>query len=515
MKRYKIRECFPAGRNRHVNPLLLWVVLFFLLMTVNIVHLWDPPYWDGITGVYSQGIWLKNNQFDFFKLFEQNAYADAGPKVNLYLAMAPLFGVLSLVLPPVGVFFCLHLLTVVCASVTAAIFFVILRNSLSLWPALLWVLAALFNPIWNAQTAGMYLEIPAAALASLSLLFFWKKRFLYAGTLCFLGFFMKDSVLLLALTYFVFALADMVFSRFLPGRGVKMSRVHLCACMAPAPVMVLLNQVNPQYFKINWGISHVVSMTQYMVFMTRNIFPDLIMQLLLVAAACGLLLSVVKGQRQPLAFAEHKHFLFALVLLIGGFWLSFVLYYNPLPRYTTFIVFPTAAALALLLSQRKTLSTFCALVFLVFGIANHNGALLPTVDRSGIFLERSREYLKDIDGNRKICKRLENNHFSDPVVAKYPFVQMLTLPELGYVHYPLPNVYAAGPLPQVTTARRYTSTSVMPANTVYVYAPNLFEKIFRPSLLPGDDAFFLMAERSHPSPILLYRKRAAFSGTQH
>ena len=35
-----------------------FLLAFLALVALNLRHLADPPYWDAVTGVYSQGVWL-------------------------------------------------------------------------------------------------------------------------------------------------------------------------------------------------------------------------------------------------------------------------------------------------------------------------------------------------------------------------------------------------------------------------------------------------------------------------
>jgi hypothetical protein len=147
-----------------------------------------------------------------------------------------------------------------------------------------------------------------------------------------------------------------------------------------------------------------------------------------------------------------------------------------------------------LLSRKKVMAMVLAMVFLILGILNVNGrfypCMLPAHLRSGEYLERSREYLEDLWANQAACKLLETQYFDCPVVAKWPFVQMLTVPEMGYVTKALPNVYCACMPIKYAKVNVYYPDMRMPDNTLYIYSYNTFEtwKAFGPSLFPSKES---------------------------
>ena len=202
-------------------------------------------------------------------------------------------------------------------------------------------------------------------------------------------------------------------------------------------------------------------------------------------------------------------FSFYLLIFIAGFWLAYILLPSPLPRYSGFAVFPTCVFIALNI-RRRYCNALAAGAAILLGIATMDGKFYPAMHcRSGEYLERSREYIADLRSNAAICRVLEEKAFLNPIVAKWPFVQMLTMPKLGYVTHPIPCVYAVGILPKYTSAKPFTAFKNMPDNTLYIYASNSFEawNRFGPSLQPSSNDQIVGADSTLDGLLLVYRKK--------
>ena len=126
---------------------------------------------------------------------------------------------------------------------------------------------------------------------------------------------------------------------------------------------------------------------------------------------------------------------------------------------------------------------------------------------SGEYLERNAEHVNQTRANLELCRFLETEHFDSPVVAPWPIVQMLTMPELGYVAKPLPNVYS-GRVPFYAPVKKLTSLEAMPPETLFVYQENDFEKygMSNPPLLQPPENETLFRARGIAGFTLVYRK---------
>ena len=164
-----------------------------------------------------------------------------------------------------------------------------------------------------------------------------------------------------------------------------------------------------------------------------------------------------------------------------------------------------------------------AIILLTLGLISINGKYyLPLQSnrlRSGEYLERSREFINDLWENQAACKLLETKYFNRPIVAKWPFIQMLTIPEMGYVTKALPNVYTACRQVNYAKTKKYDPKVKMPDSTLYIFASNSLEAWtkFGPSLIPprGNIYEFIVKNQIKGGWLVIYRytkkKRSANS----
>jgi hypothetical protein len=213
---------------------------------------------------------------------------------------------------------------------------------------------------------------------------------------------------------------------------------------------------------------------------------------------------------------EKDKFSLFLLILCGGFWMSYGLCALPLPRYSAFIVFPMYIFIAINMQfKRKFLNILPALILLIIGVVNINGAFYPRLKiwqlRSGDNLERSREFIDDLWANQAACEFLETKCFDRPIVAKWPYVQMLTISKMGYVSKALPNVYAACIPIKYAKVKVYKVGEKMPDNTLYIFVDNSFAvwKQFGPSLFPPRDQKYkiVFANQVRGGRLIIYEKK--------
>jgi len=490
------------------KSVFVFPVAFGALAAWNADRLFDPPYWDAIMGYCSQGIWLKENGFNYLKLFGQPGFWDGGvSRTHLWNVLALVYGALNVVFSRQVVFFSFHIFNLICAGATISVFHYILRQRMSPWLATVWVMSLAASPIWTGQCAAMYLEIPAAALSSFSYLFLWRKKYFWAACFCVVGFFFKSSALLQGFTYFVFGLLFWINQGLKPASTQKGSVKNSLYLFLPYLIMTGFHQVASSSLKFPWKADVSEKLSQFLTYM-----PFLYEGILIQSALAMLLMGyhVFKWRSNSRVFQtqEDFQFLLCLTLLVGGFWLSYMLFLPQMVRYTIVIHFPIACLLGMQLARHKWVSAGVALLIFAYGGLNQNGSLLSpipsTMARSGELLERSREYLKDLDGNRAICQILEKKYFNQPIVTTYPFTQMLTMPELGYVKRPLPNVFAVGLIPLYAKALNSHKGISKPSKTLVVYRPSTIEVGWKPSLKPQKGDKLLFAEQSLPTPTLIY-----------
>ena len=83
-------------------------------------------------------------------------------------------------------------------------------------------------------------------------------------------------------------------------------------------------------------------------------------------------------------------------------------------------------------------------------------------------------YTKEVDQDR-------------PAVVKWPFGQMLTMPEFGYVEKPRPNTYVADVIvPKYAPVIQADTYEKLPANGIYLFTASSLSYSM-PVLLPEDE----------------------------
>ncbi|MCB4756785.1 MAG: hypothetical protein LHV69_07110 [Elusimicrobia bacterium] len=490
------------------NPRRFGWIVFLFLLAFNAGRLMDPPYWDGVTGVYSQGVWLANHHFDVARLCHQPPYHEGGPRVDLFYAYAFLFGLLSKLFSPATVFLLLHLLNLGFASVAISVCFKMIHKRLGSGISTLWILAAALDPIWSGQCAAIYLEVPLAAVVMLSLFYFGERDYGRAVLACVAGIFIKFSVLLLGLAFLVYVFLDTFLRRARKARGLSLPQA-LLLCV-PFVVMVVLNQGHslPVYPMKDVAASFITFFKT-----ARLFFPGLTFLFSLALGLVGTRL-IMRRREGPFSKGSGDTPLIALLIIyIGSFFISFIVYGQMMPRYAAMVLFPLVCLLAILLSNHRTFSAVLGCTLLMWGAFNQYGRGLPPLPlhqaRSGNLLERSREFLLDLDDNRDICRWLEQEHYQSPILVKYPFTQMLTMPEMGYVKRPLPYVIGVGRFPQASAAIPYSPNLdlLMRPRVLGLYCANVYEQIEGPPLRPAWDDPILYRGGRGPETLIVYEMR--------
>ncbi len=480
---------------------------FVLLFLMNIQVLFAPPYWDALTGIFSQSQWLKENNFDYFQLWQQPKWIDGGPHIQILYLLAPVYALLMNFFSPPVVFMVIHVFNIFCAALIFLLFFQVLSDFLAKKLALLWCTAAVLDPVFSGQVASLYIEIPQALCYGAVILALHRQYYLGASLACFLAFLVKSSALILALAMLVWFMFHHQWHWWTTSNetAARKKEWRSIWVVLTFPVLYFLARYvnhNPLGLSWNWSKS---------LYAIKTLLPFQTLTLTAVILAGMILLFSSKQRRQLIGDRALFRLVTFLGIFVGGFWSAYHLYPLPLCRYATGIIFPMAILLALLVSfWGYRVSAVLAVILIIVGAANQYGMLMPVITgakaRSGEHLERSREYLIDLASNRRICRFLEERHFFDPIVVKYPFAHMLTVPEFGYVQRPLPNIYVVGRKPLFTLARDFKIGVKSRDSALYLYVPNVFEYYTQPSLRPATDSEFIYTDNVLGAPAVIYRR---------
>ena len=489
------------------SPARLFLATLAALFVCNVSVLARPPYWDSIVGLHIQAIWLVDHTFDFAGLFQEPGYYEGGPNVRPWNAPALLIAFLYCVLPPSVVFLLLHLLTLAAAAAIVTVCYLFLRRHLKPTTSAAWCIAGIANPIFSGQCAAIYLEIPLAMCIALVVYFIVNDRNQLATLTALPAFFIKETFILTSTVLIVWVIYRRVTPRFIGTSANRPSSTIYLLLLAPAFHYALL------FFSAGAGSGSGTgnSLTfQPLAFgqLAYEQFPDQALLLMIsVPVSVVVLRSSVKQRKTGSDGLTHS--LVALGLVVWGFWGFMSIYYHPLCRYSVSVLLPLFCLCGLLITHvaGNRLSICVATVFIGIGLVNQYGWLLPKLSaeiaRSGDRLERSREYLLDQDSLMETSRRISDECRGATIVAKYPMLQMLTMPRLGYVAEPMEDVRAVGITPTYAPCRPFQPSAPY-RRLVAVYSPTVFEVSWKPTLQPESDSRVIIEDRRLDGALVVY-----------
>jgi hypothetical protein len=482
------------------------IFLFFFigLLTFNSLTLTDPPYWDGLVGVYRQGLWLHHNDFDFVGLSNAILVVDGGPNTFIWSVSSVLLACLWTVVQGKTFFILLHLANLGLAAGTLTLMFGMLRPMMPRRETLCFVALAATDPIFSGQCATIYLEIPLAFVFVVTLKFAVDGRYTWATLVCFLSYLMKATGLIIGLALFVWLIVVILHRRVIL-KDHWLDRKSALLCLLPLPIMFMLETFQPINTRFSGEFN--LSLTRMLIEYPHQ-FGIFLSSLLLFS------LSLTKSTRKKILESPKLFKMLSFCAIFSwGFWLSFFLHHHPLVRYLVVTTAPLIVLVAVLVFLKRFGRRFALLVvipLIVTNLANQWGHLLPPIagrdSRDGFRLERSREFLNDLQQNKEVCRELEEKYFNKRIVAKYPFLQMLTMPEMGYVSKPLPNVYSTGLPLHNSLSRRATNEVSSGRRTIFIHASNIFELASQPDLSPRQEDKILILKKFRGGFVTVYQR---------
>lgn len=469
------------------SPVRIGILGFLVMTLLNFSCLGNPPYWDDILGLHNQAIWLAKHNFNIIGLWRPE---NSDANVYKFGILPYFYGILYTFFAPKIVHIIGHLFNIGCLASAFALSYSILRKLgvASRW-ALLWCLAAMCEPVMAGRVTALGQECPVLGATMLSIYFLAEKKYRPGFLFIFIAVLCKTTAVNLAAAFILWLAADIC----LAGGKWRERLKEYYPFIVGAVLLICLSMFERFGTHDDLGGDKILPGASFatMSFHVKYLLPVQFWALLLMAAAAVCRISVIIKNKTFFKLPEKDKISLLILIMTGGFWASYSIYNCPLPRYTAFIVFPMYMFIALnTFSAKQQLSGILALILITAGILNMNGRFYPQMPsrfrRSGEYLERSREYLNDLRENQAASKLLETKYFNRPVVVKWPFLQMLTIPEMGYVSRPLPNVYAACPPISYAQIKIYDPQAKMPDNTLYVFGFNTLEAWtkFGPSLLP-------------------------------
>ncbi|MDD4181153.1 MAG: hypothetical protein PHE87_05955 [Victivallaceae bacterium] len=461
----------------------LFFVILMLLVGLNISIMTNPPYWDEILGLHNQALFLANNNFNFATLYGQNQSYISGGSCIYPIGILPLFyGLLYWTLPPLYVHIIGHLLNLVAISFATTLFLQLVRRFSSTLTTILWGMVALSEPIVSSRMAAQGQDAVLAAVIMLSIYFFLRGKLrtaiLVAGISCFVK---MTGIILLAAFVCYFLCAAIVERPTRRRRNLSNMSLSLLTMALLGSLSILASSGND--YNSQAGIFHLgVGLITYHWYF---FYPWVSLKLLL-ALGFFIFLSVRKRRWKGLRLSPY----WLLAVFIIGFFAGYFIYTDPqLVRYSVIVMLPLTLLLAygMQFIPWKILHSFIGGLLLI-QLLNTNGMLLPTLPDSFAadpsLLERSREFLQVVAMDRRLARELEENSPNTILVCKWPYPQMLTIPQFRYVSRPLLGVRSFGFRARYAPAPDVNSDTLINPNTWYLYAANCMDTWFLPSFYP-------------------------------
>lgn len=478
---------------------MVFLLAFVALMGIHAGALFDPPYWDGLVGAFSQGLWFANHDFDVVRLITaEKTCPDGGPNVypfSLYpLAIGALY---ASGLEPRFVFLVVHLAVLASAASAIVACLAISRAATSATNAVLVTMVLATLPMFHALSAQMNMDMPLLAFTLASMRAMQRGApgracLLAAGALLVLP---RGVILVGANTVALLALAR---ARSRLENAPALTRGELLRGFAGHAALLLVFAaqvlVSSLYSSGPAFVSWFEGFRDLALRISRLV-PDLVLVLGL-ALAC----SVAVAARLRSGRASWTGVLLAAFVVV--FAAFFGQYTNTLPRYLLQSQLPAVLLVLLVVDSLpfvRRLVVPLLVATCVFQVANHTGELYPRVpsgwhvpgyaeaggpSNDGHVLERSMAYRDDLELNRRVAAELEAyDRARTLVVAPWPLTHALAFPELGYVErawrtsspsVPITFDPNAVPLADLYDFRRSPPMQRYPGDVVWVLVPSVY-----------------------------------------
>ncbi len=484
------------------NALHYGVLVFLAILFVNSSKLTNPPYWDDIIGLHNQAIFIAKHNFNPIALWNDKPvkvdkeHLPLATNSNVYpYSITPwIHAVFYKLLPPHGAHCAGHLFNMLCLSIAAALAYAIISRHQRRLTAALVPLLALLEPIMAGRTAALCMECPLSAVTMLSFYFLDKDKMKYAILIAIASVFIKPSGVALLLVLAAFSSLQLLSHwRTFSVRQRVITSVALALIVAFGCFMLRRHLIFEE-----------TSLKElYFLLVYRAPAILLYVGMLIVIATVLSIYVLLRDKPFDLQNAMTRYRLCSLLFIWGMFLAMLVMPVVP-PRYMTFCIFPIFVLIGIAIGNLNKTAPFLLLLAALL-LWHPMPKLLKKLQRSGEYLERSREYLDDLEANKIICGVLARKSYQDkPAVVKWPFGQMLTMPEFGYVEKPRPNTYVADVIvPKYAPVIQADTYEKLPSDGIYLFTASSLSYSM-PILLPENEPKILYKDNKLPGDALVF-----------
>ncbi len=501
--------CLKFLRKSSARQFAMAVFVYLVLTRPDVVFY--PPMGEGVTGPFSDTIWLVQHNLNYFTLLQQDTFTNGGPQIYP-TALYPFFvAVLIKILPSAKIFlFCLHSMY----FLMTAIIVTLLRKAAKRMFAddrlgILLPLLFLYLPLSQCMVELLNLEIPSLFFVMLTAFFLIEDKIGLAGIMSLAALFVKDPGVIACAAVFIAALL-----KFLSGDSLRKN----LRCLFWPLLVVIIAFVKSYARAVIVKEQKSFNMISFLCGW-QNIWPSVWFYIFLFSLIIILAAFLIENFPSPwwgglgrgkrifrLLIDDYR----ALTIMTLFALLWFLLYLNFLTmayRYELllmpFLLFSSTFALSLIMRNR--LSPIL-MVFIFTALVSSYGLMYAkphgvTADNrketEPTNLERSLEYRNFIKMEMALAQEIEKNYSAYAIVAPFQTAQILGIPELGYVSKKL-DVTVYG-MRETLGLKPFTGLKDLPlAKTIFIgYPEQKIPKIQVPYPIDPEDRIVKKIEKGH------------------
>ncbi len=410
----------------------LAVFLYFLFTKFDI--LLYPIYGDSASGPFVEAVWLKANNFNYFRLAQQPVFVQGGPKCYLFSIYPTFQAILMTLIPHTKLFLLVnHLLTFALGAAIVAAFRDILLKIFSKNLALLVSLLLLSLPLFQSQVEQINMEIPLLFFSVLAVHCLVNKKMGLAALMSMMAVFAKGVGIIITISFFIVCLLLFFLDKEYRFKGKLL-------ILGAVAIIYSAVQYYAAFFILNQkGQVDMVGLFEGWRWMKS--WPLVYLFGISCIIFLGNLLKEKWGKARLSIFDLFQKYYIPLIMFIcAGVW--FGLYLNSYgDQYRYRLLLLPFCLFSLLytgyvLVRKEDILQGILVILTGFSFWCSYGWIYPEEeDNIHAVLERSLEYRNEIKVTRKAAKLLETSFSDFTVGAPFTYAQILAFPEMGYVRH--------------------------------------------------------------------------------
>jgi len=411
-------------------------IVFLYLLVTKFFILFEPPYGESITALFSDTIWLYRHKLDYLALLKQETFTTGGPQIYPTSLYPYFLSFIMTIFPTIKASFVfMHFQTFVFASIIIALLReMILRVIEDEEIAFLGAILLLSLPLFQSMVELINMEIPCVFFAVLAVYFIIKKKIVLGGLSSVFSLLIKAPGAIVCACVFISG----IFLYFSEEKQDRKTRylltgfVVLCIAVVKIILRGILIGKQEDYNKVSLfgGCRFVFASIWFWVFLSIMVYLIL---------KWFISLKKLEGNKFNIFISARDNFAVLVMILMSGLWFGIYLNFSAiLYRYQLllfpFLLFCAVYALSKVIRNVNALKIIL-MGFIIFGLINSHGLIylrdkkLPQPS----YLERSLEYRNYLKLEKKYAKEIEKNFSHLKIGAPFEAAQVLSYRELGYV----------------------------------------------------------------------------------